>query len=203
MWPVNFLHVVLYAHSIAGTLRSQSSLLTLHIFVRAFSRILLKASTMPLAYGWYGVLFWWWNSNSSSITLMVLLMKCTPWSLIKILGHSNIVITCLKRMWVVVSMLQSFIGAASAHLVKYSAAVIIYLAPVLLVGGLMGPTNSISHFSNVWSVTCGHSGISSLLLGFPTHWQTSHCWQYSFDYLCIISHHNIACSTFYVVAFPT
>jgi hypothetical protein len=55
MWisacPVNFFHVILYAHSIDGTFRSQSSLLTLQIFVSAFSRILLKASTVSFACG--------------------------------------------------------------------------------------------------------------------------------------------------------
>jgi hypothetical protein len=51
VFPVNVLHVVLYAHSIVGIFKSQSSLLTLHIFVNAFSMILLNASTVPFARG--------------------------------------------------------------------------------------------------------------------------------------------------------
>jgi hypothetical protein len=47
--PVNFLHVVLYAHSIAGIFKSQSPLLTLQILVKSFSKILLKASTVPFS----------------------------------------------------------------------------------------------------------------------------------------------------------
>jgi hypothetical protein len=47
--PINFLHVVLYSHSTVGIFNSQSSLLTLQIFVRAFSKILLKASAVPFA----------------------------------------------------------------------------------------------------------------------------------------------------------
>jgi len=46
-----FLHVVWYAHSIAEILKYQSSRFTLHIFVSAFSRILLNASTVPFARG--------------------------------------------------------------------------------------------------------------------------------------------------------
>jgi len=48
---VNFLHVVLYAHSNVGIFTFQSSLFTLQIFVRAFSKILLKSSTIPFARG--------------------------------------------------------------------------------------------------------------------------------------------------------
>jgi ABC-type polysaccharide/polyol phosphate export permease len=64
-------------------------------------------------------------------------MKCVPCSLIKTLGHPNLVITCSNRKCVVVSTLQSFTGVASAHLVSYSVAVIMYLAPVLFSDGLV------------------------------------------------------------------
>jgi len=57
VFPINLLLVVLYAHNTTGTLNSESSLPTLHVFVSAFSRILLNAYTMPLACGWYGILF--------------------------------------------------------------------------------------------------------------------------------------------------
>jgi hypothetical protein len=65
-------------------------------------------------------------------------------------------------------MLNYLIGVASAHLVKYSVIVMIYLAPDVFAGGLIGKTKSIAHFSNTCKVTCGSRGISSLLLGFPT-----------------------------------
>jgi hypothetical protein len=62
----------------------------------------------------------------------------------------------------------SFTSVSSTHLVKYFITVIIYLAFDILVGGLIGPTKSISHLSNTCKVTCGLSGISSLPDGFPT-----------------------------------
>jgi hypothetical protein len=79
---------------------------------------------------------------------MVLLIKWVPWSLIKILGHPNLVITYSNKKCVVVSALQSLTGVASAHLVKYFVAVMMYLAPDLLVGGLIGLKKYISHLSN-------------------------------------------------------
>jgi hypothetical protein len=99
---------------------------------------------------------------------MVMFMKCVPWSLIKTLGHPNLVITYSNKKCEVVSMLQSFTGVDFAHLVRYLVVMIMYLTPVLLAGGLIGPTKSFSHFSNSCNVTFGHSGISSLLLGLPT-----------------------------------
>jgi hypothetical protein len=56
--PVKILHVVLYAHSTVGIFKFESSMLTLQIFIREFSKILLKASTVHFSQGWYGVLFW-------------------------------------------------------------------------------------------------------------------------------------------------
>jgi hypothetical protein len=99
---------------------------------------------------------------------MVLFMKCVPCSLIKNLGHPNQVITCSNKKCVIVFALQSFTGATYAHLVRYSVAVIMYLASILFVGGLIGPTNSISHLSNAHNFIYGLNGISSLLLGLPT-----------------------------------
>jgi hypothetical protein len=91
-----------------------------------------------------------------------------PWYLIKILGKPNLVITCSNRKCVVVSALQSLTGAASTYLVRYSITVINYLELVLFTGGLIGSTNSITHFSNTCKSTHGRSGISSLQLGLPT-----------------------------------
>ena len=87
---------------------------------------------------------------------------------------------------------QFLTGFASAHLVRYSVAVIIYLAPVLFSGGLIGPTKSIAHLSNACSVIYGRNGISSLLEGFPTLWQISHDLQNSLLSLCNVGHHNPA-----------
>jgi hypothetical protein len=67
-------------------------------------------------------------------------------SLIKTLGHPNLVITCSNKKCAVVLALQYLTGATSAHLVRYSIMVIMYLAPILLTGGLIGPTKSNSHF---------------------------------------------------------
>ena len=94
--------------------------------------------------------------------------EVVPCSLIKTLGHPNIVITCSNKKCVDVSMLQSFTGVASTHIVKYSIGVMMYLAPILFVGGLIGPTKSISHLYNNFNATYGHNGISSLLEGFST-----------------------------------
>jgi hypothetical protein len=69
--------------------------------------------------------------------------------------------------------LQSLTALASAHLVKYSIAIIMYLDPIRFPGGFIGPTKSISHFSNDYRARCGANGISSLLDGFPTLCHTS------------------------------
>jgi hypothetical protein len=68
--------------------------------------------------------------------------------------------------------LQSLFSLASAHLVKYFVAVMMYLALVRFPGGFIGPTKSMAHFSNACKVRCGAKGISSLLDGFPTLWHT-------------------------------
>jgi hypothetical protein len=47
--PVNFLHVVMYAHNTIGIFKSQLSMLTLNIFFSAFSRILLTVCTVPFS----------------------------------------------------------------------------------------------------------------------------------------------------------
>lgn len=52
------LTVMRYSHRDFGTLSSQLSLLVNHISVKPFSNILLKASTMSISWGWYGLLLW-------------------------------------------------------------------------------------------------------------------------------------------------
>jgi hypothetical protein len=73
----------------------------------------------------------------------------------------------------VVVALQSFTSLASAHLVRYYVALIMYRAPVCFPGGFIGPTKSMAHFSNACRVIYGANGISSLRDGFPTLWHTS------------------------------
>jgi hypothetical protein len=68
----------------------------------------------------------------------------------------------------VVVALQSLIALSSAHLVKYSVAVIMYLAHVRFPGGFIGPMKSMDHLSNACRVNCGAKGISSLLDDFQT-----------------------------------
>ena len=53
-------------------------------------------------------------------------------------------------------------GSASAHLVMYSTAVIIYLAPVFFAGIGNGHMNSIAHISNVRLGFTDIKGISIL-----------------------------------------
>jgi hypothetical protein len=63
------------------------------------------------------------------------------------------VITYSNKKCVVVSTLQSFTSASSAHLVKYFFEAIIYLSPEIFDGGLIGPTKSISHFPKTYKFT--------------------------------------------------
>jgi hypothetical protein len=51
-----------------------------------------------------------------------------------------------KMNHAVVVALHSLTALASAHLVKYFVAVMMYPAPVRLPGGLIGPTKSIAPF---------------------------------------------------------
>jgi hypothetical protein len=74
---------------------------------------------------------------------------------------------------VVVVALHSLTALASAHLVNYFVAMMMYLSPVHFPGGFIGPTKSMAHFSNACRVSCGANGISSLLEGFPTLWHKS------------------------------
>ena len=97
-----------------------------------------------------------------------------------------------KINYAAVAASQFLTAFASAHWVRYSVAVMMYLAPVRFPGGLIGPTKSIAHLSNARSVICGHNGISSLLEGFPTLWQISQHLQNSLVSLCKVGHHKPA-----------
>jgi hypothetical protein len=61
----------------------------------------------------------------------------------------------------VVVSLQSLNALASTHVFKYSVAVMMYLVPMIFPSGLIGPTKSISYFSNACKVRWGVKGISS------------------------------------------
>ena len=74
---------------------------------------------------------------------------------------------------VVVAASQFLTAFSSAHLVRYSVPVMMYLTPVRFPGGLIGPTKYIAHLSNSRSVIYGRNVISSLREGFPTLWQIS------------------------------
>jgi hypothetical protein len=78
------------------------------------------------------------------------------------------VINLSNKKCVTVSTLQYFTSVVSAHIFNYFVVAMIYLSPDIFFGGLIGPTNFISHLSNTYNFTCGLRGISSLMLGFPT-----------------------------------
>ena len=80
---------------------------------------------------------------------MVLLIKCDPWSLIKVSGNPILVIIFSYINLASISLEHVSTGSASTHLVTYSATVIIYLAHVLFVGIGNGPMKSMAQISNV------------------------------------------------------
>lgn len=135
---------------------------SLHIFIKSFSKILLKSSTMPFYSGWYSVLFWWYIWNSSGITTIVSFKKCEPLSLIKILRQQNRDKMYWNMNFIVIATLQSFMGYTSVHLVKYSVSVMMYRAPIFFVGGLISPTKSMAHLSNSCNDNFGFISNSSL-----------------------------------------
>ena len=61
------------------------------------------------------------------------------------------------------------IGFASGHLVTYSIAVIMYLAPILFAGVGNGPMKSMAKISNVKLGFTDIKGISILGRGRPNH----------------------------------
>jgi hypothetical protein len=87
-------------------------------------------------------------------------------------------------------VVHSVTGDASAHLFKYYVAMIMYLAPYLLVDGLIGPTKSISHLSNTCNITRGCRGISSLTDGFPTRLKNILCLIVFFSVFMKCGKHN-------------
>ena len=76
--------------------------------------------------------------------MIVLLMKCETWSLIKVIVHTNLVIMFSYMNLVATSLEQVSTCSTSAHLVTYSIFVMIYLAPVLFGGIGNGPIKLIA-----------------------------------------------------------
>ena len=97
-------------------------------------------------------------------------IKCDPWSLIKVNGKQNIVIIFSCMNLVATSLEQVSTGSASAHLVTYSTTVMIYRAPVLLAGTGNGPMKSIAQISNVRLGFTKIKGIVVMVKDRPRHW---------------------------------
>ena len=98
-------------------------------------------------------------------------MKCEPWSLIKVMGHPKLVVMFSYMNLVATSLEQVLTGSASAHLVTYSIAVIIYLAPVLFDKTGNAPIMSVAHISNVRLGFTDIKDIYVLGSGQPICWQ--------------------------------
>ena len=96
-------------------------------------------------------------------------MKCVPWSLIRVSGHPNWVMIFSYINLAATSLEHVSIGSASTHLVTYSIAVIMYLAPVLFAGIGNGPMKSMAQISNVKLGFTDIKGISVLGRGRPSH----------------------------------
>ena len=106
--------------------------------------------------------------NWSVSALMVLLIKCEPWSLIRVIGNPNLVIIFSQINLAVISLEHVSTGSTSAHLVTYSTTVIMYLALVLFAGIENGPMKSMAQISNVKLGFTDIEGISVLGRGRPS-----------------------------------
>ena len=111
-----------------------------------------------------------WSILSYSVNaVIVLLIKCDPWSLIKVNGQPNLVIM-FSYMNLVATSLEYFLTSfASSHLVTYSNAVMMNRAPVLLARTRNGPMKSIAQISNVRLGFTDIKGISVLGKARPKH----------------------------------
>ena len=111
----------------------------------------------------------WSILNCFFIVVIVLLMKCELWSLVKVIRHPNLVMMFSYMNLEATSLEQVSRGSAFAHLVTYSTAVMIYLVPVLFAGIGNGPMKSMAHISNVKLGFTDIEGISVLGRGRPSH----------------------------------
>ena len=96
-------------------------------------------------------------------------MKCVPWSLIRVSRHPNLVMIFSYINLAAISLEHVLTDSASAHLVTYSTAVMIYLAPDLFAGIGNGPMKSMAQISNVKLGFTDIKGISVLGRGQPSH----------------------------------
>ena len=110
----------------------------------------------------------WLILNCSISAVIVLLMKCEPWSLIKVTGQPNLIMIFSYMNLVATSLEKVSIGSVSAHLVTYSTAVMMYLAPVLFAGIGNGPMKSMAQILNVKLGFTDIKGISMLGRGQPS-----------------------------------
>ena len=94
------------------------------------------------------------------------------------------------------SLEQVSIGSASAHLVTYSTAVIIYLAPVIFVGIGNGPMKSMTQISNVKLGFTDIKGICVLGRGQTSRWHRSHWLTDFLQSLYNVGHHSPDCWIF-------
>ena len=90
-------------------------------------------------------------------------------------------------------------SSASAHLVTYSTAVMIYLAPDRLAGIGNGTMKSIAQISNVRLGFTNIKGISVLGRGRPSHWHLSHRLTNFLQSLWSVGHHNLGYWIFFAV----
>ena len=104
----------------------------------------------------------WSIGNWSVRVLIVLLIKCVPWLFIRVSGHPNRVMTFSYINFVATSLEHVLAGSACAHLVTYSTAVIMYLAPILFASIGNGPLKSMAQISNVKLGFTDIKGISVL-----------------------------------------
>ena len=130
---------------------------------------------------------------------MVLLIKCDPWSLIRVIGHPNLVMIFSYINLAAISLEHVSTSCASAHLVTYSTAVIMYLTPVLFTGMGNGPTKSMAQISNVKLGFTDIKGIYVLGRGQPSHWHWSHWLTNFLQSLYNAGHHSLECWIFLVV----
>ena len=141
----------------------------------------------------------WSILNCSVSVVIVLLMKCEPWSLIKVIEHPNLVIMFSYMNLAATSLEQVSTGSPSAHLVTYSIVVMIYLAPVLFIGTGNGPIKLIAHISNVRLGFTDIKGISVLGSGRPRRWQQSHFLTKFLQSLYSVGHHSLNCWILFAV----
>ena len=132
----------------------------------------------------------WLILNYYVNAVIVLLMRCEPWSLIKVIGQPNLVIMFSYMNLEDTSLEQVSTGFVSTHLVTYSTAVIIYLTPDLFAGTVNGPIKLIARISNVRLRFTDIKGIYVLGSNRPRHWQRSHLLTNFLQSLYSVGHHS-------------